>query len=423
MDFSDYLAEEWKPALGCTEPACLAYATAVATSVAGGAPMRVTVSCDPRLYKNCYAVGIPHSGGQSGAAWAVALGACLARADLQLEVFRHVTSDTIRVARRMIEDDLVTVRVDPSRSRLWAECRVHGSLGEARVVVQDDHTRIVLVELDGVAQERPPGADRPSRSGPIRAALAQRRIAELVELGCSLSAADRRELRRGAAMNLAMAELGARISPLVAIDLGDEDGGCRASRLVSAGVYARMSGEDQTVMTLAGSGNKGITCAVPIVVRAEERGVDAQRADEALALGCLLTSAATHHLGTLSAVCGSSNAAGIGLAAGLVWLEGGTREQVSLAVTNMVGNVTGMICDGAKIGCAMKCMTGVDAALRASAFARRDVVIPPTDGIVGADGEASLAHLARIAHSGMQAVEREILAIMEEKQDPGRTPS
>jgi len=123
----------------------------------------------------------------------------------------------------------------------------------------------------------------------------------------------------------------------------------------------------------------------------------------------------TWHLGTLSAVCGCSNAAGIGLAAGLTLLAGGDEAAVSRAIVNMVGNIAGMICDGAKIGCAMKTLTAVDAAFRAAALARAGIGIPVTDGIVGADGISSLLNLGRIATLGMPTTDTEILAIMREK--------
>jgi L-cysteine desulfidase len=176
-----------------------------------------------------------------------------------------------------------------------------------------------------------------------------------------------------------------------------------------------MTGADYVVMSLAGSGNKGIVCSVPLALWGRLLGLPQERIDEALALACLVTSATTWHLGTLSAVCGCSNAAGIGLAAGLVALEGGGEEEVSLAVTNLVGNVAGMICDGAKIGCGLKVMTAVDAAYRAATLALNGIGIPVSDGIVGLDGRASLANLGRIANQGMVSADSEILEIMREK--------
>ncbi|MCM2250441.1 MAG: L-serine ammonia-lyase, iron-sulfur-dependent, subunit alpha, partial [Geothrix sp.] len=169
------------------------------------------------------------------------------------------------------------------------------------------------------------------------------------------------------------------------------------------------------VMSLAGSGNKGITVSVPVTLWGREGGHPQARIDEALAFACLMTSATTHHLGTLSAVCGAANAAGIGIALGILLLEGASPAQMDLAVANMVGNVAGMICDGAKIGCAMKAMTGVDAAFRSATLALADFGIPATDGIVGADGDSSLANLGRLARRGMTGVDDEVLDIMQAK--------
>jgi L-cysteine desulfidase len=168
-------------------------------------------------------------------------------------------------------------------------------------------------------------------------------------------------------------------------------------------------------MSLAGSGNKGITVSVALGLWAREQGAPEALLEEALALACLLTTATTHRLGTLSAICGAANAAGIGLAVGLVHLAGGSQAQMELAINTMVGNVAGMVCDGAKIGCAMKSMTGVEAAFRSAELALAGFGIPETDGIVGGDGEASLANLGRLAQRGMAGVDAEILDIMQAK--------
>ena len=128
-----------------------------------------------------------------------------------------------------------------------------------------------------------------------------------------------------------------------------------------------------------------------------------------------MTTAATWHLGTLSAICGAANAAGIGIASGLVFWKAAAPIRLGFAVSNMVGNVAGMICDGAKIGCAMKTMTGVDAAFRSASLALANIGIPATDGIVGENGECSLTNLGRLAQHGMAGVDAEILRIMQDK--------
>jgi L-cysteine desulfidase len=417
MRFSDYLAAEWRPALGCTEPASIAYAAASAAATGDGAVEEVRLRCDPRIYKNCYAVGIPYSGHKVGIRWALAIGSLLPDPGAGLECFKQISPAILERAGELIARGAVGVEVDRTQRRLLVDCRLTRGGVAARAVIEGDHTRLVRLERDGVALPVPGGESGAvgAGRGAIRSELAGLGFEELCELARDLGAADRAELRRGAELNIAIARHGLSLFPEDFVRLAASEPLTRVSQLVCAGVYARMWGEDLTVMSLAGSGNKGIVCSVPLTLWGRERGISEERIDEALALACLVTSATTHHLGPLSAVCGCSNAAGIGAAAGLVALEGGGAAPISLAVNNMVGNVTGMICDGAKIGCALKTMTSVDAAFRAASLAMSGIGIPVSDGIVGADGMASLANLGRLATRGMVSVDDEILQIMQEK--------
>jgi len=422
MRISEYLTREWRPALGCTEPASIAYAAALAAGQAQGPIRAAHLVCDPRIYKNCYAVGIPHSSGRSGILQSLAIGAQLPGPDAGLECFKEITPAVLSGADEMLRADAVTVQVDPPRQELYVDCRVQGADGSGRAVLEREHTRVTRLERAGVASPLP-GADGEADpgSGPIREALAGLSFHALIALAESLEPDDEAQLQEGIAMNVAMARHGLGLFPRRFIQLTGSDLESRLSRLVCAGVHARMSGEDLPVMSLAGSGNKGITTSVPLHLWAEEQGLDPARTLRALALALLVTSATTHHLGTLSAVCGCSNAAGMGLAAGLVYLEEGDEEAISLALNNMVGNVSGMICDGAKIGCALKTMTSVDAAFRAMSLALSGIGIPVSDGIVGKDGAASLRNLGRIATDGMNTMDTEILQIMEEKlRDPSQ---
>ena len=244
-------------------------------------------------------------------------------------------------------------------------------------------------------------------------------LEEMIGLAGSITTQDRERLMEGVKLNRQIADHGLSLFPKHFVDNMAHDHLSRIATLVCAGVYARMWGEDLPVMSLAGSGNKGIVVSVPLSLHSEKLGSLEDRLHETLAMACLVTSATTYHLGTLSAVCGCSNAAGIGLAAGLVLLEGGSVNEISLAINNMVGNVTGMICDGAKIGCALKTMTSVDSAFRAASLAKSGIGIPPSDGIVGSSGQISLENLGRISTRGMESADREILAIMQEKLKSG----
>ena len=415
MDLTDYLHAEWRPALGCTEPAAVAHAACLAAQQAGGGVQRLRLVLDARTYKNCHAVGIPNSGHRTGVLWAVALGAMLPDPSAGLEIFGTITPDALAAAGRLVAAGVLQVEVDASRTELCIDCTVTGEGGTGRAVLAREHTRLVRLEANGVAQAPGGGPAQEDADDPIRAQVGAMTLADLWALADTLTDADRARLREGLALNLAMAEHSVPLLPVGFVPPAGSEPWLRVPRLVSAGVLGRMSGEPLTVMSLAGSGNKGITVSVALGLWGRHRGHTEARIEEALALACLLTTATTQRLGTLSAICGAANAAGIGIAAGLVRLGGGGLAEVDLALQNMVGTLAGLICDGAKVGCAMKAMTGVEVAFRSAELALAGFGIPATDGIVGADGNASLDNLGRLAQKGMTSADPEILDIMQAK--------
>jgi L-cysteine desulfidase len=419
MNLTEYLSAEWRPALGCTEPAAVAYAACLAAGQGQGAPRMIRLVLDARTYKNCHAVGIPNSDRKTGVLWALALGALLPEASLGLQIFGAITPEVLAQAERLLERGAVHVEVDASRTELHIDCTVACEGGVGRAVLEREHTRLVRLEADGRPVALDLAATGAEGTERVRERVGTMALAELVALAQTATAADRARLQEGLALNLAMAEHCVGHLPEGFVASAGPDPWLRIPRLVSAGVLGRMSGEALTVMSLAGSGNKGITVAVAMGLWGRHAGHSEARIEEALALACLLTTATTHRLGTLSAICGASNAAGIGIAVGLVHLGGGGLAQMDLAIHNMVGNLAGLICDGAKIGCAMKAMTGVEAAFRAATLALAGFGIPETDGIVGADGAASLANLGRLAQIGMAGVDTEILDIMQAKLKRG----
>jgi L-cysteine desulfidase len=415
MNLTEYLAAEWKPALGCTEPAAVAYAASFAAQQGQGTPQAVRLVLDARTYKNCHAVGIPNSDRKSGVLWAVAVGALLPDPSAGLQIFETVTPEILAQAAVLLERGAVQVEVDATRTELFIDCSVVGEHGAGRAVLEVEHTRMVRLERNGEVLPLPVTESGGEHSGRVREQVGAMSLAAMVALAGTLTEADRVRLREGLAWNLAMAERGVGFLPAGFVPSPGADPWLYIPRLVSGGVLGRMSGEPLTVMSLAGSGNKGITVSVALGLWARSQGYPEARIEEALALACLLTTATTQKLGTLSAVCGASNAAGIGIAVGLVHLGGGTVAQMDLAIHNMVGNLAGLICDGAKIGCAMKAMTGVEAAFRSAQLALAGFGIPATDGIVGATGEASLDNLGRLAQRGMADTDTEILDIMQAK--------
>jgi L-cysteine desulfidase len=415
MNFADYLSAEWRPSLGCTEPAAIAYAASMAASLQRGEVRLVRLVCDARTYKNCHSVGIPNSGQRTGLLWTLAIGAHLPDHSLGLRCFEQTDARALQAAGHLVDQRGIHVEVDPGKTALFIDATVVRESGTARVVLIREHTQVSRIEVDGREIGGAVSGTGAATAKSVRETLAGMKLAELLGLARSLGPGDRALLHEGTELNIAMARHGLGLFPAGFIAECEQKSPINLSRLVAAGVFGRMSGEPLTVMSLAGSGNKGITVSVPLTLYGGETRMPEERCDEALALACLLTSATTWHLGTLSAICGAAIAGGIGIAAGVTHLHGGNLNQIGLAIGTMVGNLAGMICDGAKIGCAMKTMTGVDAAFRAANLALLGMGIPATDGIVGIDAETSLANLGRLAQFGMATVDAEILTIMQDK--------
>ena len=415
MEFSTYLTAEWRASLGCTEPAAIAYAAAMAASYQRGQLQTVRLVCDARTYKNCYSVGIPNAESRTGILWTLAIGGNLADHSLGLRCFEMISAGVLQAAGNLMARGGIQVEVDPARTTLFIDVTVVCEGGIGRAVVEREHTNLTRLESNDKQVPIQPPERMTSNTGSIRALIAGLTIQETMELARSLTAEDRMALREGVSCNTDVARDAMSLVPEIFVHTQMRDGQGRAELYVNAGVTARMTGVSRMVMTLAGSGNKGITVSIPVWLWGRESGYPEDRIDEALAFTFLITSATTHHLGTLSAACGSAIAAGAGIAAGLVMLNGGGAHEAGLAVSNVVGTLAGMICDGAKVGCAMKTATGVEAAFRATKYAMSGQGIPVTNGIVGRDGETSLIYLGLVVSRGMANMDAEILDIMQKK--------
>lgn len=435
ITLSEFLSKEWVPAFGCTEPASIALA--VSTATRGLGPIKkITVTVDPKIYKNCHAVGIPNSQHKTGILWTVAIGAEISAECSDLEIFSFANEKTIQRAEKLIAEGCISIDIDKSKDNLFISCVAECESGTGKTVIEGEHTNFTLIEKTP-RKGHPLPSPLPSRErgyieqngkiifrskeksssqvSEIRKQISDLSISQMIDIAKNATIDELQVLKTGIEMNIKMAEHGLKLFPKHFVEIGSKDHLGKMATLVCAGVYARMWGEELPVMTLAGSGNKGIVASVPLHIYGTIQNKPEEEILRALALACLLTSAITHHLGTLSAVCGCSNSAGIGLSAGFVWLMGGGEKEISLAINNMVGNVSGMICDGAKIGCALKTMTSTDAAFRSATLAMEGLGIPPSDGIVGKNGRESLKNLGRLSKEGFSRTDETIIEIMQKK--------
>ena len=418
MDYEAMLRRENVPALGCTEPIACAYAAAWAASVLPCKPDRIEVEGSRNMLKNAMSVGIPGSD-MVGLPIAAALGAVGGNHLRELEVLAELTPEKIAESREMVLAGKVTVRQKQDVESLYIEVKVTGGGHTATAIVRRYHTQLTDLTLDGRALRH----ERLPEQGSASAEELGMSVRGIYEY-CTTADTNRLKfLLDGAKLNLRMAEEG--LNEKCGINVGKcladaahhkrlfgEDIGSRAVAATAAACDARMAGARLPVMSVAGSGNQGMVCTIPVAVYAEGIQASEEQLIRALAVSELITIHIKSRLGRLSALCGCGIAAAVGTSCGVVLLLGGGEKQIEYAITNMVANITGMICDGAKAGCAMKVATAVSAGIQCAVLVMNDVCVPPIDGIVDSDIEKTIANLGYVGREGMAQTDQVILDLM-----------
>jgi L-cysteine desulfidase len=416
-------AHEVYPAFGCTEPISCAYAAATAAAQLGEPAESLLLKIDPGTFKNGAAVTVPHSQGAKGNLIAAALGATLARPEAKLELLRSTDADVLRRARALCESDRCRLECLADRSDVYVEVLVSGARHNARCVLAGGHTNVILIEKDG--QPIFAAGDDSSTHGTLayRHALKQMSMADVLALAERIDADDREYLRRGVEMNLAISEWGfeaggtaQQLRQMHREGFMSDDVFYRAKLRVASAVDARMAGMSMAAMTSGGSGNQGIVAILTPYVVGREMGIDADRIIESIAVAHLVNAYAKCFVGELSVICGCAMAAGVASAAAIVYQQAGIDlARITLAAGNVIGDLGGLICDGAKPGCAMKAVTAVDTAIRSALMALKGYGLSVDDGLVGQTVEDSLRNLGRITLEGMFQVDPTMLHILQDK--------
>jgi L-cysteine desulfidase len=436
----DVLRLQVAPALGCTEPVAVALAVAAAAALLPGgreavlADGGVEVWTDANVYKNGLAVSIPGAPGLSGLDTAAALGLCGGDAALKLEVLDPVGAEAVDRARALVREGRAVVNLDAGRRGLRIRAVVRGGGHEAQAVIEGQHDRIVSLSLDGEAVASPLVAEETGATGggvlaELEEWLRGLSLADLLLLVDDLDAEDVGFLRQGVERNMRLAEhglkhgcglgVGKTLERLARQKLIARDMVCSARMLTSAAADARMDGVKLPAMSSAGSGNHGLTAVLPIWAVKDFLDCTEDDALRAIGLSHVVTAAVKAHTGRLSAVCGCSVAAGAGAAAGVASLMGGDVHQIAGALTILIEDLAGVICDGAKAGCALKLATAAGSAVQAALFAVHGMRVRATDGIIAASAEGTLRNVGQLSTEGMVETDRTILAIMIEKKLKG----
>ena len=419
------LRSEVIPAIGCTEPIAVALCTARAKELLGAEPDKITVYLSKNVYKNALAVGIPNTG-MTGLPIAIALGATVGKSEYMLEVLRDATPEAVAYAKQYMLRVPATIKVDyDAPSLLYIHVEVANGDRTAQATIIDEHTNFVPSPISNnqspIANSQSPIANSPEY-------LNLRRV---YDFAMEVDTHELTFLLEGAQMNTAAAEtsfadqyghgLGRllRANTLTATpEMENLFGNTLFTKIISytcGACDARMSGAMVQVMSNSGSGNQGISCSIPVYLYAKENHCSEEQTLRALALSNLTVIYIKQSLGRLSALCGCVVAA-TGSAAGITFLMGGNYEEITYAIKNMIANISGMICDGAKPGCALKVTSGVATAIFSAYLAMQHSYADSTEGIVEDDIDRTIRNLTRIGHDGMKVTDDLILDIMTHKQ-------
>lgn len=422
--YLEILHREISPALGCTEPVAAALCAAGAASVLGEEPEYMELEASEYILKNAMNVGIPGTK-EVGLEMACALGAAVADPGKRLLVLEGVTPQRKEFAERLVAQGRVTVGKADTREKIYLHAVAVAGEHRGEAVISGSHGHFSQLLRDGepLSVDMLPGGTPESPA----ASSFQMTIAGIWNFIQESKEEDFSFLEETIALNKGAAQEG--LSGAYGLQVGqsilggEKDGllgnslADRAAAVTAAAADARMSGCEKPVMSVAGSGNQGLTATLPVIVVAEEGPEEfREKKRRALALSILVTVHAKEFLGKLSVLCGCSIAAAIGVTAAVVYLYGGTQEQAELAIKTMTADISGMICDGAKPGCALKIATSVEAAMRAASMARAGRGAGGHDGIVEQDVENTLRNLGDLGTVGMNGTNMVILDMLLKKR-------
>ena len=420
-DIIALIKQEVIPAIGCTEPVAVALAVAKAKEVLGVIPDKIEVSLSSNMLKNAMGVGIPGTG-MVGLPIAIALGALIGKSEYGLEVLKDLTPEALEHGKKMIDDKVMTVYLKQEiAEKLYIEVQVKSSNDQVQVIISHDHTRFSHVEKNGEILLH---LDDETDGSALREKNVNLSFNKVCDFAIESPVEELRFILKSSVMNKAASNesMKGQYGHCVAqtVRNGSQQnvmGNTIFTRMLSvtaAACDARMAGAMFPVMSNSGSGNQGIAATLPVSVFAEETGKSEEELIHALALSHLMTIYIKQSLGRLSGLCGAIVAA-TGSACGITYLMGGTREQIAYSIKNMIGNITGMICDGAKPSCALKVSNGVSTATLSALMAMDNKVVTSIEGITDEDVDKTILNLTKIGSEGMNETDRMVLDIMTHK--------
>lgn len=413
----DLIHQEVVPAIGCTEPIAVALCVAKATETLGTKPEKINVLLSANILKNAMGVGIPGTG-MIGLPIAIALGALIGKSEYQLEVLKDSTPDVVEEGKRFIEEKRIHISLKENiEEKLYIEVCCEAGDDKAIAVIAGGHTSFIYIERNGeVLFQKQHTASCEKEEECLELTLRK-----VYEFALNTPLDEISFILETARLNKAAAErsfegnyghgLGKMLRGTYEHKVMGDSVFSHILSYTSGACDARMAGAMIPVMSNSGSGNQGISATLPVLVFAEENDKSEEELIRALMLSHLTVIYIKQSLGRLSALCGCVVAA-TGSSCGITWLMGGTYDQVAYAVQNMIANLTGMICDGAKPSCALKVTTGVSTAVLSAIMAMENRCVTSVEGIIDEDVDQSIRNLTKIGSKGMNETDKLVLEIM-----------
>lgn len=419
----EVLRKQVYPAFGCTEPVSVALCAATAARALGKPPDKIHFFLDAATYKNGMAVNIPNTDGEKGNLLAGVMGALLGRPELEMQLLSAATPSIVKKAKALIAKGGAGISVEEKAlPGIYIRAVLKSRRSEAVCEISATHTHVSLLEVNGKRLIHAPVAAS-GESGQLERSLAKQSLASLVKMAGAADAADLEYIGKGVEMNLAAAAAGLRLKKVGSclVDLKKrgyltDDVFASSKILVACAADARMDGLPLPVMSSGESGNQGIVAILVPYNAGKAFRIKEERIYRSIALSHLLNAYVKVFTGSLSPMCGCAIGAGIGAAAAIVYQRAGADiKAISLAINNLISDLGGMLCDGAKSGCALKVVSSADSSIRSAHMAACGYGITEAEGFIGRTAEESIQNLAYISNIGMGKVDSTILHIMHGK--------
>lgn len=420
----ELLRKDVVPALGCTEPVCVAFCAANAGVLLEEDVTDIEVEVNSGIYKNGMSAGIPNCS-EVGLNYAAALGAFLRNPEKKLEMLEDITSEILKEATTLVESGNVKVQWKEEERSLYVKCMLRTEHETSFCVIRNAHTNVVELRKNGVVIAEEKGKQCGNVEDSLVQALKEMTIEGIRKLVDSAPEEELYFLLDGVEMNESLAsyseheKVGVGIADAIRTETKTSVLGenllARVIQKVSAAAESRLDGCPLPTMSSSGAGTKGLVVILPVNEAADTVHASKEKKVRALAFAHLVNRYMNAWIGKLSPMCSCVMASSTAAAAGITYVFGGTDEQIGYAIRNMSGTVTGMICDGGKVGCALKVATGSSAALMSAITAVHYAPLRVSDGICAETPEQCIQNMARIGQHGMKDMDKEILRIMQEE--------